>query len=88
MQKRVDEYYDAFVEAVAQGRNVRTAQVRNGMGQGRVLGPRDALAEKMVDGITTLQQLVRDMTKSPRPRDGVRHAAWAGRQREIELLSL
>lgn len=38
MQSRVDDYYNAFVEAVAIGRGVSINDVKTGMGEGRVLG--------------------------------------------------
>ena len=58
MQSRVDDYYRAFVGAVARGRGVPPSKVRGGMGQGRVLGADQALAEKMVDGIATLAEVL------------------------------
>ena len=61
MQSRVDDYFLAFSKAVAKGRGVPIAQVRNGMGQGRVLGADAALEQKMVDGIVTLNQLIKDL---------------------------
>jgi signal peptide peptidase SppA len=64
MQSRVDDYYAAFTKAVAKGRGVSIAQVRDGMGQGRVLGADAALASNMVDGIATLDDVVRKMRRS------------------------
>ena len=63
MQGRVDDYYAAFTGAVAKGRAVPVDQVRRGMGQGRVLGADAALAEKMVDGIKTFDDVVRGMQR-------------------------
>ena len=64
MQSRVDDYYAAFTKAVAKGRGVSIAQVRDGMGQGRVLGAEAALASNMVDGIASLDDVVRKMRRS------------------------
>lgn len=64
MSGRVEDYYNAFSKGVAKGRNVGIAQVRDGMGQGRVLGADAALAEKMVDGICTFDDVVKKMQKS------------------------
>jgi signal peptide peptidase SppA len=64
MQSRVDDYYAAFTKAVAKGRGVSIAQVRDGMGQGRVLGADAALASNMVDGIASLDDVVRKMRRS------------------------
>ena len=61
MQSRVDDYFLIFAKAVAKGRGVPIAQVRNGMGQGRVLGADAALAENMVDGVSPYKQLVTNM---------------------------
>ena len=71
MQSRVDDYYAAFTKAVARGRGVPIAQVRDGMGQGRVLGADAALAQNMVDGIATfddvLKKMRRDAKQQARP---------------------
>ncbi len=61
MQSRVDDYFLTFSKAVAKGRDVPIAQVRNGMGQGRVLGADAALEQNMVDGIVTLDEAIRKM---------------------------
>ena len=63
MQSRVDDYYTAFVDAVAQARGVTSDVVRNGMGQGRVLGAQDALQQNMIDGVMTLPQLLQGMAR-------------------------
>jgi ClpP class serine protease len=59
MQGRVDEHYTRFVRAVARNRSVPVDLVRNGMGQGRLLGAQVALKERMVDGIATIDKVVR-----------------------------
>ena len=64
MQSRVDDYYAAFTKAVARGRNVPIAQVREGMGQGRVLGADAALAQNMVDGIATFDEVLKKMRRA------------------------
>lgn len=64
MQSRVDDYFAAFTKAVAKGRGVSIAHVRDGMGQGRVLGADAAFASNMVDGIATLDDVVRKMRRS------------------------
>ena len=63
MQSRVDDYYNAFVAAVAIARGVDPDTVKNGMGQGRVLGAQDAKKANMIDGIATFPQLVQTMQK-------------------------
>ena len=64
MQSRVDDYYNAFIKAVAKGRGVSVADVRDGMGEGRVLGADAALAAKMVDGIATFDDVLARMQKA------------------------
>ncbi|MGV0961939.1 MAG: signal peptide peptidase SppA [Limnohabitans sp.] len=64
MQSRVDDYYNAFIKAVAKGRGVSVADVRDGMGEGRVLGADAALAAKMVDGIATFDDVLAKMQKT------------------------
>ncbi|MDQ0082934.1 signal peptide peptidase SppA [Variovorax boronicumulans] len=86
-QARTDDYYAAFTNAVAKGRNVPVAQVRDGMGQGRVLGADAALAEKMIDGVMPFADVVRKMqrdAKSTRPAGRSSRA----NANEIELLAL
>jgi signal peptide peptidase SppA len=61
MQSRVDDYYNAFVEAVAIGRGVSINDVKTGMGEGRVLGADAALAQNMVDGIATFDDVLAKM---------------------------
>ena len=85
MQSRVDDYYGAFTRDVAKGRNVNVDQVRNGMGQGRVLGASQAKAEGMVDGVLTFDQVVRHVARSAKPAG--RNAHEQQRQR-LALLAL
>jgi signal peptide peptidase SppA len=66
MQSRVDDYYGAFTKAVAKGRGLPVASVRDGLGQGRVLGADTAVGQKMVDGISTFDDLISMMQKRGR----------------------
>ena len=61
MQSRVDDYYNAFIQAVAEGRGVMVDVVRNGMGEGRVLGADAALVQRMVDGIASFDDVLARM---------------------------
>jgi capsid assembly protease len=58
LQSEVDTRYGAFTRAVARNRGVDVSTVRNGMGQGRVLNAQSGLAEGMVDGIATFDQVL------------------------------
>lgn len=83
MQSRVDDYYGAFVKAVARGRNVGVDVVRGGMGQGRVLGASQAQSEKMIDGIKTMSEVIKDMRKSISRPAG--RSALAAAQNQLRL---
>ncbi len=69
MQSRVDDYYGAFTKAVAKGRGMPIASVRDGLGQGRVLGADAAVAQKMVDGISTFDDVIAAMQKRTRSQN-------------------
>ncbi len=64
MQSRVDDYYLAFCKGVAKGRGVPIAQVRNGMGQGRVLGADAALEQSMIDGVASFDMVTKRIKRS------------------------
>jgi signal peptide peptidase SppA len=88
MQARVDDYYGAFVKAVARGRGAGVQQVRDGMGQGRVLGADEALAQGMVDGVAPLADVVRRMQKEARVSRSTRtnRSALAAARLDIAIL--
>jgi signal peptide peptidase SppA len=58
IQTRVSDYYDAFVKAVARNRGVKTGYVRNGFGEGRVVGAGQAIELDMADRIGTLNETI------------------------------
>lgn len=91
MQSRINDYYGAFTKGVARARGVPVGDVRGGMGQGRVLGADAALAEKMVDGIGTFDDVVRKLSKAMKQPAAARAAAQPSRlaaaQNELTLLS-
>jgi signal peptide peptidase SppA len=66
MQSRVDDYYLAFCKGVARGRGVPVAQVRNGMGQGRVLGADAAIEQGMINGVITLNEMLNKLQRNSR----------------------
>lgn len=84
MQTRIDTYYGAFTRAVARGRNVDVATVRDSMGQGRVFGAQDAKAANMVDGLMTLDDVIRQTARAVGGKGKSRAAAMA---REISILN-
>lgn len=85
-QQRTDDYYAAFTNAVAKGRDVPIAAVRDGMGQGRVLGADAALAEKMVDGVMPLADVIRKMQRDAKAASRPNRSAQMNR--EIDALEL
>lgn len=86
LQGRVDSYYSAFVKGIARGRGVNTSQVRDGMGQGRVLGADDAVAQQMVDGVATFDQVIKKM-QSQRTNPVSSSPRRAAAERDLLLLS-
>jgi signal peptide peptidase SppA len=66
IQSRVNDYYDSFINAVARNRGVNPNAVRNGFGEGRVVGARQAVDLRMADRIGTLDETVdRLLSRNP-----------------------
>ena len=88
MQSRVDDYYAAFTKGVAKSRGVPIAQVRTGMGEGRVLGAEAARAENMVDGILTFDALVARLQKQLKSgrQESAKTSRRAAAERDLQLL--
>lgn len=80
MQSSIDDYYGMFTAAVARGRGVSTQAVVDGMGQGRCLNAKAALAAGLVDGVMPFGDLVQQLV-SARPAG----AAPASRARRAEV---
>ena len=77
MQSRVEDYYQAFAQSVAKGRNVSVSDVISGMGHGRVLGAEAAKKQSMIDGIATFDEVLIKMQTNLRKNTRVsasRHA--------------
>lgn len=87
MQSRVDDYFLTFAKAIAKGRGVPIAQVRNGMGQGRVLGADAALEQSMVDGVLTFDGILKKMQLNSR-RNASGQTRLANATRSISILAL
>jgi signal peptide peptidase SppA len=86
MQSRVDDYYAAFTKGVARGRGVPIAQVRDGMGQGRVLGAEAALAQNMVDGVATFDDVVKKMRRDAKGMTTPKMNQLARAQRALSIV--
>lgn len=59
MQASVDRYYGMFAADLAKGRRVPVEQVRDGFGQGRVVGAKAAVDAGMADSVGTLDDAIR-----------------------------
>lgn len=68
MQEKVDAYYDMFVKSVAKARGVSQAAVREGFGQARCIVAAEALKQKMVDGVATLDQTLARLGATAAPK--------------------
>lgn len=64
LQARVDAMDRQFVADVAKGRNVAESVVRETYGQGRMLMAQEALEAGMVDGIASLETVIRSVAKA------------------------
>ena len=63
IQVNVSEAYDAFITSVARNRGVKLTEVRNGFGEGRTVGARQAVELGMADRIGTLDETVDRMIR-------------------------
>ncbi|BCA04190.1 S49 family peptidase [Bradyrhizobium diazoefficiens] len=61
LQGRANAAGSDFIKAVASGRRVTQAKVKEEFGQGRVFGAREALARGMADRVATLDQVIGGM---------------------------
>lgn len=84
LQESVDGYYAAFVKAVAANRKTTQTAVREGYGQGRVLGAEAAVKAGLADRVATLDQVVGALV-SAQPK--ARASRLAAAQRSTSILS-
>lgn len=84
MQSRIDDYYGMFVDRVAAGRGVTSEQVRNGFGQGRMLGAAAAVREGMADRVATMAETLARFGAGGSPAAGA--GSRARRERALALL--
>lgn len=85
IQASVDETYDAFVKAVARGRGVNVADVRDGFGEGRVVGAKEALSLGMADRIGTLAETQARLARGSKASARGARADLEMRQRRLRL---
>ena len=84
MQGRIDEYYGMFVDRVAAGRGVAASAVRDGFGQGRMLGATAAVREGMADRVGTMKDTLARFGAGPAQPQGRKVAS----QREARAVAL
>lgn len=77
MQARADEAYGRFTRAVAKGRGVPIDTVRNGFGEGRVVGAREAVSLGMADRVATIDEVIAGLASAPK-REANASAMGAG----------
>ena len=68
MQETVDAYYGQFVSAVAKGRGVPVADVRNGFGEGRMVTAKEAVRLGLADRVATFDETLARMVAGKRGR--------------------
>lgn len=77
LQQMVDSHYETFVNDVAAGRGVKASAVLSGFGNGGMVLAKAAVAEGMVDGVATLDTVVRQIARSTRATRAI-HAEGEG----------
>lgn len=65
IQASVDYLYSAFVNDVARNRGVSPEQVLNDMADGRLFFGNQAITAGLVDGVSTLDELIKNMSEKP-----------------------
>jgi signal peptide peptidase SppA len=83
IQADIDSYYADFTGAVSKGRAVGIDAVRSDMGQGRMMRCDAAMSAKMVDGIDTIDGVIKRMQKNAKMNN--RNALRAARN-ELNLI--
>lgn len=63
IQEMVDAYYGMFIDGVAKGRNVKAGEVDAKFGEGRMVLASDAQSKGMIDGVTTMDALLKHELK-------------------------
>ncbi len=79
IQKRVDEYYGMFTDAVARNRGKRSKAAKSAWGGGRVFGAEEAVSMGLADRVGTLESVVAELTPKRR--------GTGTRRKRLELLT-
>lgn len=75
MQSQVDYLYSQFVGAVAQHRGVPVSAVLDGMADGKVFVGEQAIQAGLVDGVSTMEDLIAMLSAGEVPKNAVKNAA-------------
>lgn len=70
IQSRVSEVYETFVNAVARNRGANPADVKNGYGEGHVVGAQEAIKLGMADRVATLEETIGRLLQNLPPEQG------------------
>jgi signal peptide peptidase SppA len=70
IQERVDAYYTLFTRDVAKGRGASIDAVRNGFGEGRVVGAKEAVDLGLADRVATMDDVLADLVAGKVPSVG------------------
>jgi signal peptide peptidase SppA len=82
LQAEVDDLYGLFVDDVAAGRGVSAQDVRNGLGEGRVLPAERAVQAGLGDRVATVEDVIRELANGDRGRGRARSSATPPREDE------
>jgi protease-4 len=83
IQNMVDQMYERFLTVVAEGRKIDKATLRNGIADGRVMGGKDALAARLVDGLGYIE----DAYNEARKLSGAEEAMVVRYKQELSLFT-
>jgi len=71
-QSQINDFYGMFTSAVAKGRGVPVASVRDGFGQGRCLLAKPSLDAGLIDGICSFEDVVAKARKTIRTNNNTK----------------
>jgi ClpP class serine protease len=74
-QASIDDAYNQFVAAVASGRKVDEATVRDGFGQGRMVLAKQAVRQGMADRVATLDETIQRMLSARSRSNALKRSA-------------
>jgi capsid assembly protease len=88
MQDQVDYLYQLFVESVADHRSVSVDKVLSDMADGRVFIGQQAIDAGLVDGVSTMSELIAQMTKATVPAGVQAKPTTPQKEKRMDLATL